>query len=46
MKRAANQENVMLGSLGTLVPILSLKKLGLDQVVLREHSLEIFVFSY
>lgn len=46
MKRAPNQENVMLGLRGTLVPILSLRKFGLDEVVLREHSLEIFVFSY
>ena len=46
MKRAPNQEKVMLGLWGTLVPIFSLKKFGLDQVVLREHSLEIFVFSY
>lgn len=46
MKRAPNQEKVMLGLWGTLVPILSLKKFGLDQVVLRQHSLEISVFSY
>lgn len=36
----------MVDSCGIPVPMPSLKKFGLNQVVLGMHSLEIFVFSY